>query len=85
MKLTAPFLAIPLAFGSGAVMAGDSTTTTESSSTNSGTPTSTESTTKVDQHQGLFGDKTVEKNKSTTQNADGTVSMEKSKKVTKGD
>lgn len=81
MKLTALLLALPLAFGSGAVMAADTTTTTESTSTNSGMPTSTETKTKVE-HQGLFGDKTVEKSKSTTQNPDGSVSTERSKKVT---
>jgi hypothetical protein len=85
MKLTAMFLAMPLVLGSGAVMAADSTTTTESSSTDSGMPASTESKTTIEKHEGLFSDKTIEKNKSTTQNADGTVSMEKSKKVTKGD
>jgi hypothetical protein len=74
MKLTALLLALPLVIGSGAVMAADSTTTTESSSTNSGMPTSTESKTKVEHHDGLFGDKSVEKNKTSTQNADGTVS-----------
>ena len=83
MKLTALLLALPLALGSGAVMAADMTTTTESSSTNSGMPASTESKTKIEKHEGLFGDKTVEKNKSTTQNADGSVSTEKSKTVTK--
>ncbi len=83
MKLTAILLALPLAFGPAAVMAADSSTTIESTSTNSGMPTTTESKTKVE-HEGLFGDKTVEKSKSTTQNADGSVSMEKSKKVTNG-
>jgi hypothetical protein len=83
MKLTALLLALPLALGSGAVMAADMTTTTESSSTNSGMPASTESKTKIEKHEGLFGDKTVEKNKSTTQNADGSVSTEKSNTVTK--
>jgi hypothetical protein len=83
MKLTALLLALPLALGSGAVMAADVTTTTESSATNSGMPASTESKTKIEKHEGLFGDKTVEKNKSTTQNADGSVSTEKSKTVTK--
>jgi hypothetical protein len=82
MKLTAILLALPLALGSGAVFAADSTTTTKSMSTDSGSPTTTESKTKVE-HNGLFGDKTVEKDKSTSQNADGSVSMEKSKKVTK--
>jgi hypothetical protein len=81
MKLSAVLLALPLVLGSGAVMAADSTTTTQSSSTNAGMPTSTESTTKVE-HDGLLGDRTVEKSKSTSQNPDGTVSMEKSKKVT---
>jgi hypothetical protein len=71
-------------------MAADSTTTTESHSTNSGMatsgmPTSSDSQTKVEHKDGLFGDKTVEKSKSTTANADGTVSTEKSKKVTKGE
>jgi hypothetical protein len=59
------------------------TTTTESTSTNSGMPTaSTESKTKIEKHDGVFGDTTVEKNKSTTQNADGSMSTEKSKTVT---
>ena len=84
MKLTALLLALPLALGSGAVIAADSTTTSQSTSTGPGAPTSTESTTKVE-HKGLFGDKTVEKSNSTTQNADGTTATEKSKKVTKGD
>jgi hypothetical protein len=84
MKLTAVLLAVPLALGSGAVSAADTTTTTESRSTNSGMPTSTESKT-VEHKEGLFGDKTVEKSNSSTANADGTVSTEKSKKVTKGD
>jgi hypothetical protein len=85
MKLTALLLALPLVLGSGAVMAADSTTTTESSSsTNSGMPSSTESKTKVEKHNGIFGDNTtVEKNKSTNQNADGSMSTEKSKTVTK--
>jgi hypothetical protein len=82
MKLTALLLAAPLAFGPVAVMAQNVTTTTQSSSTNSGMPTTTESKTKVEQ-QGLLGDKTVEKSKSTTQNVDGTVSTDESKKVTK--
>jgi len=82
MKLTTILLALPLVLGSGAAMAADTTTTTQSSSTNPGTPTSTDSKTTVE-HKGLFGDKTVEKNKSTTQNADGTASTEKSKTVTK--
>jgi hypothetical protein len=84
MKLTALLLALPLTLGSGAVMAADSSTSTQSTSTASGMPTSTDSTSKVE-HKGLLGDKTVEKSNSTTQSADGTSSMEKSKKVTKGD
>jgi len=85
MKLTALLLAMPLAFASGGVMAADYSTTTETRSNNSGMPTSTESKTNVEQHSGPFGDKTVEKQKSTSQNADGSVSIEKSKKVTKDD
>jgi hypothetical protein len=82
MKLAALLIAVPLALGSGAVMAADTTTTTESTSINSAMPKATESTTKVEHHEGLFGDKTVEKSKSTTQNADGTSTTEKSKKIT---
>jgi hypothetical protein len=85
MKFTALLLAVPLALGSGAVIAADSTMTTESRSTDSGMPGSTESKTKVEHKEGIFGDKTVEKSKSSSANADGTVSTEKSKKVTKGD
>jgi hypothetical protein len=81
MKLTAILLALPLTLASGAVFAA-STTTTESMSIGSGMPTSTESKTKVEQHSGLFGDKTVEKQQSTTHNADGSVSTENSKKIT---
>ena len=83
MKLAALLLAVPLAFGPGAVMAQSVTTTTQSSSTNAGMPTATESQTRVEQ-QGPLGDKTVEKSKSTTLNPDGSVSTDVSKKVTKG-
>lgn len=84
MKLTAIFLSLPLVLGSGALMAADMSTTTESTSTSSGMPAaSTESKTKIEKHDGVFGDTTVEKNKSVSQNADGSVSMEKSKSVTK--
>ena len=83
MKLTAIFLAMPLVLGSGAVMAADMTTTTQSTSSSGMPAASTESTTKIEKHDGLFGDKTVEKNKTTTQNADGSMSTEKSKTVTK--
>jgi hypothetical protein len=85
MKLTAILLTLPLALAPAAVMAADSTMTTEHSSTNSGIPTSTESRTKIDHHEGLLGDKTVEKSKSTSQNPNGSVSTEKSKKVINGD
>ena len=37
------------------------------------------------ERQGVFGDKTVEKSHATTQNADGSVSKDKSKRVTKED
>ncbi len=80
MKLTALLLAVPLAFGPMAVMAQSVTTTTQSSST-SAMPTTTESQTKVEQ-QGIFGDKTVEKSKSTSVNPDGSVSTDVTKKVT---
>ena len=81
MKLTPLLLAVSLAFGPVAAMAQSVTTTTQSSST-SGMPTSTESQTKVEQ-QGIFGDKTVERSKSTTMNPDGSVSTDVSKKVTR--
>jgi hypothetical protein len=83
MKLTALFLSLPLVLGSVAVMAEDRTTTTESTSINSRMPGSTESKTKIEKHEGVLGDTTIAKNKSVTQNADGSVSTEKSKTVTK--
>jgi hypothetical protein len=84
MKLTAILLALPLVIGSGAAMAADSTTTTESSSTmNAGMPSSTNSEKTVERHSGLLGDKTVETDKSTTQNMDGSATTQKSKTFTK--
>jgi hypothetical protein len=79
MKLTALLLALPLALGSGAVLA-ESTTTTESRTSNPvGT---TESSSTMERHDGGTG-KTVEKRNSTRENPDGSVSTESSKRVTR--
>jgi hypothetical protein len=81
MKITAILLVLPLALGSGAAFA-ETTTSSDSVTINSGMPaSSTESRTKIE-HQGLLGDKTVEKSRSSTVNPDGSVSTEKSKSVT---
>jgi hypothetical protein len=80
MKLTALLLALPLALGPIAAFA-DSTTTTESKSTNP-VMGSTESSSKTEHRDGLEG-KTVEKRDSVKEHADGSVSTESTKEVTK--
>ena len=80
MKFTALLLAVPLAFGSTAVWA-QSTTTTETTVTNPSLPT-TETTSSTDRIVTPSG-KVVEKSATMTQGADGSVSIDRSKTVTR--
>jgi hypothetical protein len=77
MKITTLFLAIPLAFGSGIALAQSTTTTETTTAMPAPTVGSTTRTERLDTPDG-----TVEKNKTTTMNPDGSVSTERSKTVT---
>jgi len=80
MKFPALLLALPLAFGTTAVWA-DSTTTTETSVTRPALPT-TDTTSSTERTVTPSG-KVVEKSATTTQGADGSVSIDQSKTVTR--
>jgi hypothetical protein len=80
MKLTALLLAVPLAFGATAVWA-DSMTTTETTVTNPAVPTT--GTTSSSERMVTPDGKVVEKSATMTQGADGSVSIDQSKTVTK--
>lgn len=81
MKITSLVLAIPLVLGAGLASAETTTTTDKTVNTPIG---SVESRTTTDNGPGWDG-KTVEKQKSVTENPDGSVTTEHKKTVTKPD
>ena len=80
MKFTALLLAVPLALGSTAVWA-DSTTTTETTVSKPSMPTT--ETTSSTERTVTPGGKVVEESATRTKGADGSVSIDQSKTVTR--
>ena len=81
MKISALLLAITLVMGTGLASAQTSTSTEKSVSTPMGSVNSKVTT----DRSGPMDGKTVEKNKSTTEHSDGSVTTDRSKTVNKSD